>query len=101
MHKEAWWGRWWIRLHLAARLGPRGQSAAVGRDVAPPDTPPQVLAGSYLLLSGLAAVAGLAAVHTLSERPLSMFFTLRHSFCLILNIRYSRSTLLREFEMFL
>lgn len=58
--------RWWIWLQPAALLCPRGQSAAVSRDVALPNTSPQVLAGSwYPLLSGLTAVASLAAVHTL------------------------------------
>lgn len=76
-------GRWWIWLQLAALLCPRGQSAAVRRDAALPNTSPQVLAGSwYSLLSGLAAVASLAAVHTLWESA-QYIFTLHHSFCLI------------------
>lgn len=76
-------GRWWIWLQLAALLCPRGQSAAVRRDAALPNTSPQVLAGSrYSLLSGPTAVASLAAVHTLWESA-QYIFTLHHSFCLI------------------
>lgn len=61
-------------LQVAALLCPRGKSAAARSDVAlPHNTSPQVLTSSwYLLLSGLAAVASLAAVHT--QRVLSTFF---------------------------
>lgn len=75
-HEVAWcrWGRWWILLQLAALLCPRGQSAAVRRDAALSNTSLQVLAGSwYSLLSGLTAVASLAAVHTRWERALTTF----------------------------
>lgn len=74
-------GRWWMWLQL---LCPRGKSAAAGRDVAlPHNTSPQVLASSwYLLLSGLAAVASLAAVHTLWECS-AHFYASPLLFCLI------------------
>lgn len=76
-------GRWWIWLQLAALLCPRGQSAAVWGDAALPNTSPQVFTGSwYLLLSGPAAVASLAAVQTLWENA-QYIFTLQQSFCLI------------------
>lgn len=89
---------WWSR--LVVLLCPRGQSAAVSDDAALPNTSPQVLAGSWSsLLSGLAAVARLAAVHTLCASA-RYIFTLHNLFytpqlhCEILKCPFERAAVL-------